>query len=230
MNNSIAIPQHIGFIMDGNATWAKNNNISLELGYRAGFKAFFDTIINANNMNIKYITCYVFSSENWLRPQQWLSDFFNLAIELFNQTDFLEKIMQINCKIKFIGNLAKFPSELQAIIYILEQKTKNNNGIIVCCAASYGGRDEIVRAAQKVVVQGLEITEQSITDNLDTIGIPDPDLIIRTSGKQRLSNFMLWQTSYSEFFSSKLYWPDFDKTALEAAITEYGNRIRTFGA
>ena len=223
------IPQHVGFIMDGNSSWAKKLGKSAMYGYRAGFESFLKTIENSSELGIKYATCYAFSSENWNRPKQWLQDFFALGEELFCNNIFLDRVMKIDGKVKFIGNISKFAQSFQDIMRNIEEKTKNNNGITVFCALSYGGRDEIVRAANKAVSLGIEITEKSIAENLDTAQAPDPDLIIRTSNKMRLSNFLLWQISYSEFYFSKVYWPEFDKTALNEAVEEYSSRKRTFG-
>lgn len=224
------IPAHVGFIMDGNSSWAQKHNKSTIVGYQAGFDAFLNAIENANSLGIKYVTCYTFSSENWQRPKQWLTSFFALAQELMESTKFMDKIKELDGKIRFIGNLGKFDQKFQDIMQNIEQQTKDNKGIVVCCAVSYGGRDEIIRAAKKIAKLGLAFTEETMTANLDTAGIPDPDLIIRTSNKKRLSNFLLWQVSYSEFYCSKLFWPEFDKAELKAAIEDFAQRQRTYGA
>ena len=223
------ILKHIAFIMDGNSTWARIQNKPVLDGYLAGMRKLANIICYLNNINIPYVTCYAFSSENWLRPKAWIDSFMNLAIKFLEKDPLIQTVIDANIKLKIIGNKSKLPNRLQEIIEYYENITRNNNGTLMQLAMSYGGRDEIVRAVQRVINSKLEINENNINNNLDTSGVPDPDLIIRTSSKKRLSNFLLWQASYSEFYSSDLLWPDFNEEALHKAINDFNNRTRTYG-
>ena len=221
--------KHIAFIMDGNSTWARKHNKPILEGYLAGMRKLANIICYLNKINIKYVTCYAFSSENWLRPKAWIDSFMNLAIKFLEKDPLIQTVLDTKIKLKIIGNKTKLPSRLQEIIKYYENITKNNEGTLMQLAMSYGSRDEIVRAVKKVINNNLEINEENISNNLDTSGIPDPDLIIRTSSKKRLSNFLLWQASYSEFYSSDLTWPEFTEEELNKAIEDFNNRIRTYG-
>ncbi len=219
---------HIGFICDGNATWAKQNNLPEKEGYIAGINAIIDTINNLTKYDVSYATFYVFSTENWGRPKDWRDNFFAVVRDILENV-FVQKLEQSNAKIKFIGDTQKFDSEMLSIMNDIETKTKNNTGMLAYIAASYGGRDEIVRAVNKIILSGQEVTEASISQNIDTNLAPDVDLIIRTKNKARLSNFMLWQASYSEFLFIEELWPDFGEKQLDYAIKEFHKRTRTFG-
>lgn len=221
--------QHIGLIMDGNSTWAKKNNLDIFEGYLEGMRNLARIVCHINELKIPYATCYAFSSENWSRPNTWINKFMQLSLNFMESDNAINKVLDSNIKLKAIGNLGKLPVELQNSIMKYEQITKNNTGTTMLLAMSYGGRDEIVRAVNKALDKNLPINEHTITQNLDTSNIPDPDLIIRTSGKKRLSNFMLWQASYSEFYSSDLFWPEFSKAELQKAICDFNTRIRTYG-
>jgi undecaprenyl diphosphate synthase len=220
---------HIAFIMDGNSSWASVNKKPTMDGYLKGLRVMADTIVSAKELGIKYLTFYAFSSENWGRPQKWISEFMNLAIRFFKGDESIQRVLNLGTKLKVIGDKSKLNSEFQDIIRGYEEKTKDNNGITVQMAMSYGSRDEIVRTVKKMAKLGLEFSEENISDNLDTSGIPDPQLIIRTSNKKRLSNFLLWQASYSELYFSDLLWPDFNKEELLKAIDEFSKRKRTYG-
>ncbi|MDR1233628.1 MAG: di-trans,poly-cis-decaprenylcistransferase [Holosporales bacterium] len=220
---------HVAFIMDGNATWAKANGKSLMDGYRSGMQNMMTLILKANNLGLKYLTFYAFSSENWERPKKWVSDFMNLTLTFLKGNDFIRAVLEIDTRIRVIGDGTRLSNEVHDIISSYEEKTKSNTGITVCIALSYGGRDEIVRAARRIVASGSEINEDSMTKHLDTSGIPDPQLIIRTSGKQRLSNFLLWQAYYSELYFTDTLWPDFDEIELKFAIQKFGRSKRTYG-
>lgn len=220
---------HIAFIMDGNSTWAKKNNKPVLDGYLTGMKKLANIICYLNSINIPYVTCYAFSSENWLRPKAWINSFMNLAINFLEKDPLIQTVLDAKIKLKVIGDKTRLPIKLQDIIKYYENITANNKGTLMQLAMSYGGRDEIVRAVKKVIDNKLEINESNITNNLDTSGVPDPDLIIRTSSKKRLSNFLLWQASYSEFYSSALLWPDFNKEELNKALEDFNNRVRTYG-
>lgn len=225
----MSIPQHVAFIMDGNSTWAKVHDKPIMDGYLLGMRTMAQTILDAQDLGIKYVTFYAFSMENWARPEKWVSDFMALALRFFESDESIQKILNAGAKLKAIGNITRLSPEIQNILKEYETKTKNNTSIIVQIAISYGARDEIVRTAQKMKSQGISFTEENFSNNLDTAGVPDPDLIIRTSSKQRLSNFLLWQCSYSELYFSNLLWGDFNKTELQKAIEEYSKREKTYG-
>ncbi|MDR2667124.1 MAG: di-trans,poly-cis-decaprenylcistransferase [Holosporales bacterium] len=220
---------HIAFVMDGNSSWAKRNGKPNMDGYLRGMRTMANTIVNARNLGVRYVTFYAFSSENWKRPKHWIDDFMALATHFFENDDAVQTILDIGARLKVIGDKSKLTEDLRKIIDKNEKKTENNERITVQLAVSYGARDEIVRTVKKMAKLNIEFSEESISNNLDTAGIPDPQLIIRTSGKQRLSNFLLWQASYSEFYFSDLLWPDFDKNELQKAINEFWRRCRTYG-
>ncbi len=215
--------------MDGNSSWATLNNRPKMEGYLKGMQNMSKVILELKNLSIKYATFYAFSSENWNRPKSWVSEFMKLALSFFRNDPSIKIIRNANAKLKIIGDKTKLSQEIQDILTEHEEKTKDNTDIIVQLAISYGARDEIVRCLRNISKLGLDISEENISSNLDTAGIPDPDMIIRTSGKQRLSNFLLWQATYSEFYFSDLLWPDFDKTELQKAINEFQKRKRTYG-
>ena len=220
---------HIAFIMDGNSTWARRQNKPVLDGYLAGMRKLANMICYLNSIKIPYVTCYAFSSENWLRPKDWIDSFMDLAIKFIETDPLIQTVLDAKIKLKVIGNKSRLPNKLQNIIKHYEDVTSKNNGTLMQLAMSYGGRDEIVRAVKRIIDNNLEITENNISNNLDTSGVPDPDLIIRTSSKKRLSNFLLWQVSYSEFYSSDLLWPEFSIEELHRALNDFNGRIRTFG-
>ncbi len=215
--------------MDGNSSWATLNNCPKMEGYLKGMQNMSKIILELKNSSIKYATFYAFSSENWNRPKSWVAEFMRLALNFFRNDPSIKAVLNANARLKVIGDKTKLSQEIQDILMEYEEKTKDNTDIIVQLAISYGARDEIIRCLKKISELGLDISEEVISYNLDTAGIPDPDMIIRTSGKQRLSNFLLWQSAYSEFYFSDLLWPDFSKTELQKAIKEFSNRKRTYG-
>lgn len=215
--------------MDGNSTWAKKNNKPIMDGYLVGMRTMAQTILDAKELGIKYVTFYAFSIENWGRPKKWVSDFMALALRFFRNDKSLQEVLRAGAKLKVIGDIARLSPEFQNILNEYVEKTKDHTGINVQIAISYGSRDEIVRAVKKMLKQGIDFTVENISDHLDTAGVPDPDLVIRTSSKQRLSNFLLWQCSYSELYFSNLLWGDFNKAELQKAIDEYSKRERTYG-
>ena len=223
------VPEHIAFIMDGNSTWAKRNGQPIMDGYLKGMKNMAQVILDAQEIGVEYTTFYAFSMENWARPTQWVSDFMALALRFFQRDESIKRVLDAGAKIKAIGNTRRLSADLQEIIKKYEEKTARNEGITVQLAISYGSRDEIVRAVKKMIANGIEPTENNISRYLDTAGVPDPDLIIRTSSKKRLSNFLLWQSSYSELYFSDLLWPEFDKPELNKAIDDFSKRKRTYG-
>lgn len=218
--------KHVGFIMDGNSTWAKIKNLDILDGYLAGMRSLAELVCN---LKIPYATFYAFSTENWRRPKIWIDNFMTLALKFLETDPWIQRVLDSNVRLKVIGNISRLPQPLQQVIKKYEDMTVANTGLVMQLAMSYGARDEIVRAVNKLIAKNIEVTEESLTNALDTARIPDPDLIIRTSGKKRLSNFLLWQVSYSELYSTDVLWPDFKITDLNKAVTEFGQRHRTFG-
>lgn len=223
------VPQHIAFIMDGNSTWAKAHGVPLMDGYLRGMRTMADVIVSAQEMGVGYGTFYAFSMENWGRPQKWVSEFMALALRFFKNDPSVRKVIDAGARLKVIGDKDRLSQEIRNILDKYEAETKENAGMTVQLAISYGSRDEIIRAFKKMQTNGVDPSIENLSASLDTAGTPDPDLIIRTSGKQRLSNFLLWQASYSELYFSDVLWPDFDRAELERAIGDFSNRERTFG-
>jgi len=223
------IPVHVGIIMDGNGRWAKKRGMPRKLGHKEGGKAFRKCVELCDNAGIKFVTFYAFSTENRSRPQEEI----NALIELFDEhLDELRGKDDRNSRIRFLGDLSFFPAQTQKKMHEAEEATKNNTGLTCNLALNYGGRDEIVNAARKIVSSGLpasEITEEVFSDCLYTAGMPDVDLIIRTAGEQRLSNFLIWQAAYAEYYATDTLWPDFGKKDLEKALKAFGERGRRFG-
>ena len=205
--------KHVAIIMDGNGRWGINNKGSRNLGHKEGLKTVEKIIEQTIVYKIKYLTLYTFSTENWKRPQKEISFLFNLLeVFLLNK---LEDLIKNGIKLKIIGNKKKFNKKLQNIIKNSEKKTLENNKLQINLALNYGAKDEILQAVRKLNKSSKKITENNIDDNLFTRGIPDPDLLIRTGNTKRLSNFLLWQMSYTEIFFEKKLWPDFKKMIIE---------------
>jgi undecaprenyl diphosphate synthase len=228
------LPGHVAIIMDGNGRWAKKKMLPRSAGHRAGVEALRNIIRMSSHIGVKYLTLYAFSTENWKRPKDEVNILMKLLVEfLYNEIDELDKE---NVCITFMGDIDKFPAEcIKAIEYALE-RTRDNTGLVVCIALNYGSRLEIQNAVKKIAelykndeISVDDITEDYISSHLDTCHMPDPDLIIRTSGEQRLSNFMLYQASYSEFYFTQVHWPDFGNQAYTDALNEFANRKRRFG-
>ena len=216
MQNERKIPVHVAIIMDGNGRWAKKRGLPRTAGHAQGARVVEQILEDADHMGIRYLTVYAFSTENWSRPDSEVKALMNL-LRTYMKTS-LAKCARNNVRIRVIGDKSRLDSDLQASIANLEKETASNTGIGFQIAINYGSRDEIVRAvrkaAQKVKDSGLnpeDITEAMISDELDTAGIPDPDLLIRTGGEQRISNFLLWQTAYSELYFCDAAWPDFNE-------------------
>lgn len=225
-----AIPRHIGIIMDGNGRWAEMRGLPRFEGHKRGVQRVKEITEAASGIGVEVLSLYAFSIENWMRPKDEVSMIMGLLEESL-KGEFLNFIKE-GIRFRVIGNRDKLPENIKSIIEGVEQATEKNNRLILQCAISYGGRDEIIRAMRKAINKGLipeEITEDRISELLDTAGTPDPDLIIRTSGEQRLSNFLLWQSAYSEFYFTSTLWPDFTKEELLEAIHEYQMRDRRFG-
>jgi undecaprenyl diphosphate synthase len=232
--NEIKIPEHIAIIMDGNGRWAKKLGLNRIFGHRNGVKAVRETVEICGEIGVKYLTLYAFSFENWLRPQDEINSLMSLLIEaIIRETPDLNKN---NVQLRTIGNLSFFPENVTDKLNHAIKITSKNSGLILTLALSYGSRWEITEAvktiAKKAVAGEIEpesINEKVIEQYLTTHDMPDPELIIRTSGEQRLSNFLLWQGAYSEFYFPAVLWPDFKKKDLIKAVNEYHKRERRFG-
>jgi undecaprenyl diphosphate synthase len=228
------IPQHVAIIMDGNGRWAKKRGLPRTMGHAQGAKVVEQILEDADHMGIKYLTVYAFSTENWSRPDSEVKALMNL-LRTYMKTS-LAKCAKNNVRIRVIGDRTKLDDDLQKAIANLEENTKSNTGIGFQIAINYGARDEMRRAVTRLCEKAKEgtldprdITEETISDSLDTAGIPDPDLLIRTCGEERLSNFLMWQLSYSELYFTDCAWPDFTKQELEKAVDAYNHRERRYG-
>lgn len=228
------IPAHVAIIMDGNGRWAKKRGLPRTMGHAQGAKVVEQILEDADHMGIRYLTVYAFSTENWTRPGTEVKALMNL-LRTYMKTS-LAKCAKNNVRIRVIGDKSRLDPDLQDSIRTLEEATKNNTGIGFQIAINYGSRDEITRAVRKIAqktaageLRPEDITEETISDALDTAGIPDPDLLIRTCGEERLSNFLMWQLSYSEMYFTDTAWPDFTKEELEKVVDAYNHRERRFG-
>lgn len=228
------IPKHVAIILDGNGRWAKSKGMPRNYGHAQGSKNLEVICEEAYKMGIQYLTVYAFSTENWKRPSEEVE----ALMKLFR--NYLKTCLKTAEKnkmcVRIIGDKSAFEEDMQKRMLELEEKTKNNEGLHFQVALNYGSRDEIVRAARKLVekanameLKPEDVTEESFAEYLDTNGIPDPDLMIRTSGEQRISNFLLWQLAYAEFYYTDVPWPDFTKAELEKAIEAYNLRDRRYG-
>ena len=228
------VPQHIAIILDGNGRWAQKRHLPRNMGHAQGSKTVERICEDAYKIGIKYLTVYAFSTENWSRPQEEVDALMTLLRSYMK--DCIKISKKNNMRVRIIGDKTRLDSDIQESIRALEAASAVNTGLNFQVAINYGGRDEIVRAVRKVskkVIDGElkpeEITDEVIAMYLDTAGIPDPDLLIRTSAEQRISNFLLWQLSYSEFYFPEVLWPDFTRDDLEKAIDFYNSRERKFG-
>lgn len=226
--------QHIAIIMDGNRRWAKNHMLPSAVGHQKGVESLKNTMRSFDKFGIKYLTVYAFSTENWKRQKEEVDFLMNLLAKTL--TDELDEMHKENVKIKFVGNIEKLSPKLIEILENAENKTKNNTGVNLQIAFNYGARDEIVNALKKIAQKALEgeikideIDENLVSQNLYTAGIPDPDLLIRTGGEKRISNYLLWQIAYSEVYVTEKFWPEFDENALKEAILEFEKRNRRYG-
>jgi undecaprenyl diphosphate synthase len=232
--NKENIPTHIAIIMDGNGRWAKERNLPRALGHKAGVEAIRDIVKECNTLGVKYLTLYAFSTENWKRPQEEVNALMKLLIEYLKNE--VVELHENGVIVNHIGEVKKLPLECQMELKNAYEKTKHNKGVMMNLAVNYGGRDEIVYAIKNLAVDYKsnkinlqEIDEDLISKYLYTKSIPDPDLIIRPSGEHRISNFLLWQCAYSEFWYSNINWPDFKREDLHRAISDYQKRDRRFG-
>ncbi len=229
----MSVPQHVGIIMDGNGRWAKKRALPRNFGHKQGAAVFKKTINWARELGIKCVTFYAFSTENWKRPTEEVNGIMNLLRQYIKD---IRAAARENIRFIFLGDVTALPEDITAELLDIQSSTVNNTGFIAGVALNYGGRDEITRAARILArrVADGEITPESITETsveelLYTAEMPPLDLIIRPSGEQRLSNFLIWQAAYAEFVFLDVLWPDFTKKHLELAIDEYNNRDRRFG-
>ena len=227
-------PRHIAIIMDGNGRWAQKRLMPRIMGHHAGVKAVRKIVEFCAKENIEVLSLFAFSSENWRRPK----DEVNLLMELFMSTlqAQVDKLDKNNIRLRIIGDKTAFPEKLQAKIRAAEEQTANNTGLTLLIAANYGGRWDITQAVQKIVsgikngkIEEQVVSEQLISQHLVTADLPEPDLFIRTGGEQRVSNFLLWQLAYTEFFFTVKLWPDFDQNMMQTAIDSFKSRQRRFG-
>ena len=230
----LKIPGHVAVILDGNGRWAKKRHLPRTMGHVQGSKVVEDMLYVVDELGVKYFTVYAFSTENWKRSIEEVGTLMNILRKYLK--DCVKKSMKNNVKCRVIGRKEELSEDIIESINNLEEKTKNNTGLNFTIAINYGGRDEIVRAVRKIAdkvkageIETSDIDEAMISDNLDTAGIPDPDLLIRTSGEQRLSNYLPWQLAYTEFYFTDVYWPDFNREELIKACEKYNKRERRYG-
>lgn len=228
------LPRHVAVIMDGNGRWATGRGLTRVQGHRRGKESVREIVETAREIGIEVLTLYAFSSENWNRPEREVGALMSL-LRRYLRTE-LKKMMRYEIRLRAIGNLRKLPSDVLTELRQVERQTRNNKRMTVQLAVSYGGREEIVRAARALArevrdgnLKPEQIDEDSFAGALDTAGIPDPDLLIRTSGEQRISNFMMWQLAYTEIYITDILWPDFRRDEFLAAMESYKERQRRFG-
>lgn len=230
-----AVPCHVGIIMDGNGRWAAARHLPRGMGHRRGVEAVRDTVKACQEFGVRYLTLYAFSSENWKRPAGEVGDLMWLLRRYVRQE--LTELHRSAVRLRFIGRRTRLAPAMCALLDEAEETTRANDGLTLILAIDYGGQDDILGAVRRLAAEAAagrlrpeEISEADVAAALSTAGIPDPDLIIRTSGEKRLSNFLLWQAAYAELVFVDLLWPDFGREALKAAIEEFGRRERRFGA
>lgn len=235
IQNAAPVPRHVAIIMDGNGRWAEARGLRRIAGHRRGADAVRTAVRGCQELGIRCLTIYAFSSENWKRPAVEI-DYLMGLLRVYIQSE-IEELHSANVKLRFIGNRAQLPDDIVALISQAEALTVKNSGLALSVAMNYGGRDEIVRACQRIATKvelgemtPVELNEDRFAEELETFGLPDPDLLIRTSGEQRLSNFLLWQLAYAELVFVDTLWPDFTLDTLRGAIAEYQSRDRRYGA
>ena len=228
-----SLPRHIALIMDGNGRWAKKRSLPRSAGHAAGSRNFKSIARYCNKIGLEYLTVYAFSTENWKRPKDEVDGLMDILRDYLKDS---KNFKDENIKVKFIGELSALDEDIRQLIVEAEEGSCDATGLKLNIALNYGGRDEIVHAAKRIaekVKEGTvdidEISEKMISDNLYTAGMPDPDIIIRPSGEYRLSNFLIWQAAYSEYWYSDVLWPDFKPKHIDKAIEDYNHRNRRFG-
>ncbi len=232
--NEWNVPNHVAIIMDGNGRWAKKRKMPRNYGHTQGSKNVEKICEIAYKMGIKYLTVYAFSTENWMRPQEEIDALMKL-LGTYLETS-IKTSAKNNMRVRVIGDTSRLSEEIKKSIVALEEASKNNTGLNFQVAINYGGRDELLRAAKALAkdvksnIINIDTIDETVFESyLDTKDIPDPDLLIRTSGEQRLSNYLLWQMAYTEFYFTEVLWPDFDKKELTKAVEYYSSRTRKFG-
>ncbi len=224
------MPQHVAIIMDGNGRWANNKNKNRIFGHKNGVQSVREIVETSAELNIKYLTLYAFSTENWQRPKEEVNALMELLVTALNNE--ISKLHKNNVVLKTIGETHKLPEKVQAKLLKGIELTKNNTGLTLILALSYSFKWEMTEALKSIINQKIpadQITDKTISNNLATANYPDPELLIRTGGEQRISNFLLWQLAYSELYFTKTYWPDFRKKEYIEAIKNYQTRERRFG-
>ena len=234
MDENINVPAHIGIIMDGNRRWAKEKGFVSSMGHKEGADNLERIAKSCEEFGVKYLTVFAFSTENWKRSKEevdYLMNLFSSSIKTFSK-----RMKEKNYRIQLTGDIKGLSESLQKDILKVEEQTKNNEGLTINFAINYGGRPEIIHIIKSIAKEYKEdkvsledIDENFVNKYVQTKNSPDPDLIIRTGGEQRLSGFLIWQSAYSEFYFTNVFWPDFDKKELEKAVREYSNRKRNFG-
>jgi undecaprenyl diphosphate synthase len=226
MSNNI-IPSHIAIIMDGNGRWAKERGLNRTAGHEEGAKTVRRITQYCSDIKVKYLTLYAFSTENWERPKLEV-EFLMKLLERYLKKE-LDVYLKNNIRFKAIGDLSRFSKSLQKTIFETQDKTANCSGLTQVLALNYGSKNEIIRAVKKLNEQNLEVTEENLESCLDTAGMGDVDVLIRTSGEVRLSNYLLWQNAYAEMFFTQTYWPDFNESELDDILSDFSKRERRFG-
>ena len=234
MSNNQSIPHHVAIVMDGNGRWAKKRFLPRAAGHKEGVKAARNTIESCGKAGVKILTLFAFSSENWKRPETEVNALMDLFISSLEKE--IKKLRENGVRLQFIGDRLSFSNKLQEKIQEAETLTANNKDFVLNIAANYGGRWDVVQACQSLCRQVQEeklsienINEEVFAQQLSTQSLPDPDLFIRTAGEQRVSNFLIWQMAYSEFYYTDVFWPDFDEQQLKLALESYARRKRKFG-
>lgn len=221
------IPTHIAFIMDGNGRWAKRRLMPRKYGHKMGVEALKRVIAACDKLGVKEVSFYALSTENWSRPKDEIDALLGMIKKFADEE--MKEYVDKNYRVRFMGELHRLPEETQKALESIAAAAMNNTGIVVNIGINYGGRDEIARAAAKVAERNLPVTAENIDAYLDTAGMHDPDIIVRCAGEKRLSNFMLWQSAYSEFVFVDDFWPDFGEETVLRIIREYSGRERRFG-
>jgi undecaprenyl diphosphate synthase len=230
-SSALTIPTHVAIIMDGNGRWAAARGLPRAVGHREGVKAVRRTVEAAMGKGVKFLTLFAFSSENWRRPEAEITDLTGLLRQYLRSE--LNELHEKGVRLRVIGERERFGPNLTRELADAEAKTLANEKLTLVMALSYGGRSDIVEAARRAIAAGIsaeDLTEQKFAELLATDGIPDPDLLIRTSGEERISNFLLWQTAYAELYFTDILWPDFGAESFAEAVQEFARRERRFGA
>ncbi len=221
------LPRHIAIIMDGNGRWAKKRGLPRTAGHKVGAEVFRKIATYCKNLGVEYLTVYAFSTENWKRPAEEVDTL--MALFKNYMLEAIDTMERDHIRLQFFGDMSAVSPELQALVERTNEMSRHIEGFQANICLNYGGRDEILHAARECVAAGEELTEENFAKHLYSAGVPDPELIIRPSGEIRLSNFLLWQCAYSEFYFCDTLWPDFDERTLDAAIIDYQKRDRRFG-